>query len=86
MAPVAIQLPSEALPLYKQIPVCWYDALRNRLHLTILKETKHDLDWADLATLDLSEFDSPGGKRKLAHQLSDAIQKVGRSAQLKLHC
>ncbi|KAL1636138.1 hypothetical protein SLS58_009987 [Diplodia intermedia] len=40
-------------------------------------ETKHELDWADLATLDLSQFDAPGGKQKLADQLFKAIQNVG---------
>ncbi|EKG17700.1 Isopenicillin N synthase [Macrophomina phaseolina MS6] len=42
-----------------------------------IPETKHELDWADLATLDLSQFDAPGGKQKLAAQLFDAIQNVG---------
>ncbi|KAI0406904.1 hypothetical protein F4802DRAFT_80950 [Xylaria palmicola] len=42
-----------------------------------LPETKYELDWADLVTLDLSQFDQPGGKQKLATQLFDAIQKIG---------
>ncbi|XDG09220.1 hypothetical protein ABKA04_008835 [Annulohypoxylon sp. FPYF3050] len=40
-------------------------------------ETKYELDWADLVTLDLSQFDEPGGKQRLATQLFDAIQKIG---------
>ncbi|KAI1826438.1 hypothetical protein F4861DRAFT_82994 [Xylaria intraflava] len=40
-------------------------------------ETKFELEWADLATLDLSQFEQPGGKQKLAAQLFDAIQKIG---------
>ncbi|KAI8712045.1 hypothetical protein NCS52_01469700 [Fusarium sp. LHS14.1] len=40
-------------------------------------ETKYDLDWADLVTLDLSKFDQPGGKEALAKQLFDAIQNIG---------
>jgi len=40
-------------------------------------ETTHELDWADLVTLDLSIFDTPGGKQKLAAQLFDAINKIG---------
>ncbi|OTA99785.1 hypothetical protein M426DRAFT_268787 [Hypoxylon sp. CI-4A] len=40
-------------------------------------ETKYELDWADLVTLDLSQFDEPGGKQKLATQLFEAIQKIG---------
>ncbi|GIZ49205.1 hypothetical protein CKM354_001224000 [Cercospora kikuchii] len=41
------------------------------------KESKFDLDWADLITLDLSQFDQPGGKQRLANQLRDAVHKVG---------
>lgn len=33
--------------------------------------------WADLITLDLSKFDEPGGKQKLASQLKDAVHNVG---------
>ncbi|KAI6265153.1 hypothetical protein MCOR07_001795 [Pyricularia oryzae] len=40
-------------------------------------ETKHELDWAELVTLDLSQFDAPGGKEKLAVQLRDAVHQVG---------
>jgi len=40
-------------------------------------ESKHELDWADLVTLDLSKFDSPGGKQELASQLKEAVHKVG---------
>jgi hypothetical protein len=40
-------------------------------------ESKHELDWADLVTLDLSKFDTPGGKEALASQLQEAVQKVG---------
>ena len=35
------------------------------------------VDWADLVTLDLSQFDAPGGKQKLAEQLKDAVHNVG---------
>ncbi|KAL1608424.1 hypothetical protein SLS60_003366 [Paraconiothyrium brasiliense] len=40
-------------------------------------ETQFELQWADLATLDLSLFDTPGGKEKLAKQLFQAIDKIG---------
>ncbi|KAI0197598.1 Clavaminate synthase-like protein [Astrocystis sublimbata] len=40
-------------------------------------ETKYELDWADLVTLDLSQFEQPGGKQRLANQLFEAIQKIG---------
>ncbi|EPE09966.1 2og-fe oxygenase family [Ophiostoma piceae UAMH 11346] len=42
-----------------------------------IPETAHELNWAELVTLDLSTFDAPGGKEALAKQLEEAIQKVG---------
>ncbi|KAH7303989.1 hypothetical protein B0I35DRAFT_454991 [Stachybotrys elegans] len=42
-----------------------------------VEETKHELDWADLVTLDLSQFDQPGGKEALAKKLFDALQNIG---------
>ena len=42
-----------------------------------IPETKADLDWADLVTIDLSLFDQLGGKEKLAAQLKHAISTVG---------
>lgn len=43
-------------------------------------ETTHKLDWADLATLDLSKFNEPGGKEELAKQLHNAIEQIGLTA------
>ncbi|KAL1835295.1 hypothetical protein VTK73DRAFT_5811 [Phialemonium thermophilum] len=40
-------------------------------------ETKEDLDWAELITLDLSLFDRPGGKAELVKQLDHAVRHVG---------
>ena len=40
-------------------------------------ESKHELPWADLVTLDLSRFDEPGEKQRLARQLADAVHNVG---------
>ncbi|KAJ5225886.1 naringenin-2-oxoglutarate 3-dioxygenase [Penicillium chermesinum] len=39
--------------------------------------TKEDLDWADLVTLDLSQFEQPGGKESLVKQLDHAVRNVG---------
>ncbi|KAL6247330.1 hypothetical protein RBB50_005676 [Rhinocladiella similis] len=44
---------------------------------TQVSETKHELDWADLVTLDLNKFDQPGGKQDLAAQLFDAVNRIG---------
>jgi isopenicillin N synthase-like dioxygenase len=40
-------------------------------------ESRYELDWADLVTLDLSKFDQSGGKEQLAAQLRDAVHNVG---------
>jgi hypothetical protein len=41
------------------------------------QETKEDLEWAPLTTIDLSRFEEPGVKQELAKQLYDAITRVG---------
>ncbi|KAK3676806.1 hypothetical protein LTR78_003010 [Recurvomyces mirabilis] len=40
-------------------------------------ETKTDLDWAELVTLDLGLFDQEGGKQELVKQLEYAVQHFG---------
>jgi isopenicillin N synthase-like dioxygenase len=40
-------------------------------------ETKEELPWAELVTLDLEEFSQPGGKERLAKQLEHAVHHVG---------
>ncbi|KAI9732601.1 MAG: hypothetical protein M1834_003937 [Cirrosporium novae-zelandiae] len=40
-------------------------------------ETKEDLDWAELVTLDLGLWDKPGGKQELAKKLEHAVHHVG---------
>lgn len=39
--------------------------------------TEAELDWADLVTLDLEDFERPGGKERLTTQLFDAVQNIG---------
>ncbi|KAJ7577023.1 gibberellin 2-oxidase [Mycena floridula] len=40
-------------------------------------ETKEELDWAPLKEIDLSLFDTPGGKERLVAELHDAVKNVG---------
>ncbi|CAJ2503657.1 Uu.00g110510.m01.CDS01 [Anthostomella pinea] len=40
-------------------------------------ETKAELPWSELVTLDLEDFDRPGGKERLAKQLEHAVHHVG---------
>ncbi|KAH8664731.1 putative oxidoreductase [Xylariales sp. PMI_506] len=40
-------------------------------------ETKADLPWSELVTLDLEDFHRPGGKERLAAQLEHAVHHVG---------
>lgn len=51
-----------------------YDHLTPYVHPP---ETKEDLPWSELVTLDLSEMDQPGGKGRLAKQLEHAVHHVG---------
>lgn len=44
-------------------------------------ETSENLDWADLATLDLSKFDQPGGKQELAAQFRTAMEDIGTTTR-----
>ncbi|KAJ6615402.1 hypothetical protein B0H10DRAFT_2220428 [Mycena sp. CBHHK59/15] len=41
------------------------------------KETEVPLDWAPLAVVDLSKWDTPGGKEELARDLTDAVRNMG---------
>nr|OQO21449.1 hypothetical protein B0A51_11868 [Rachicladosporium sp. CCFEE 5018] len=40
-------------------------------------ETRESLPWSELVTLDLEDFDRPGGKERLAKQLEHAVHHVG---------
>lgn len=40
-------------------------------------ETKEDLPWAELVTLDLEDYHREGGKERLAKQLEHAVHHVG---------
>jgi len=40
-------------------------------------KTSYDLPWADLSVIDLSTFDSPGGKERLARELQTAVHRDG---------
>lgn len=40
-------------------------------------ETKQDLPWSELVTLDLEDYSRPGGKERLAKQLEHAVHHIG---------
>jgi len=40
-------------------------------------KTSESLPWADLAIIDISSFNEPGGKQKLAEELCHAVQTTG---------
>lgn len=50
-----------------------------QLEYVQVPETSESLDWADLRTLDLSKFDQPGGRQRLAEEFTKAIEDVGMS-------
>jgi hypothetical protein len=37
------------------------------------------VDWAELITLDLAQYEQPGGKEDLVKQLDHAVRNVGES-------
>ncbi|KAJ8116790.1 hypothetical protein OPT61_g1873 [Boeremia exigua] len=41
------------------------------------ERTTKQLDWADIKIIDLSTFDSPGGKQRLADELKEAVHTTG---------
>lgn len=55
--------------------------LQHDLHLnkalTCLEMLNMTVDWAELVTIDLSKFDTPGGKEELVKELEYAVTKVG---------
>ncbi|KAH9014765.1 Clavaminate synthase-like protein [Lactarius pseudohatsudake] len=44
---------------------------------TFVPETKENLDWAELVTLDLSKYPTPEGKQQLAESLIKALREKG---------
>lgn len=48
-------------------------------------ETKADLPWSELVTLDLEDYNRPGGKERLAKQLEHAVHHVGFVCQFCLN-
>lgn len=40
-------------------------------------DTKQNLPWSELVTLDLEDYNRPGGKERLAKQLEHAVHHVG---------
>lgn len=84
------------IPTYHQIPETSYECesdlvLRHQhracqtISVSIANLQLYAVEWANLATLDLSQFDKPGGKAELAKQLHEAIQKIGQSFRLSFH-
>ena len=51
-----------------------YSSLKPYVHPP---DTKEDLPWAELVTLDLEDYARPGGKERLAKQLEHAVHHVG---------
>lgn len=48
-------------------------------------ETKEDLPWSELVTLDLEDYGRPGGKERLAKQLEHAVHHVGFVSQITMY-
>ncbi|KAF3400917.1 hypothetical protein DPV78_005756 [Talaromyces pinophilus] len=68
LEPTAVLAPAVDLEQY---------AYKNLKPYTHPPETKADLPWAELVTLDLEDYHRPGGKERLAKQLEHAVHHVG---------
>jgi hypothetical protein len=49
----------------------------NILEHALLPSSYFAVQYANIVTLDLSEYDQPGGKERLAEQLRDSVHQVG---------
>lgn len=80
--PAAATPSSSTIPKFEQLPESKYECENipcspvRSLMVNCL--WSFAVDWADLVTLDLSQFDTSGGKQRLAEQLKDAVHRVGK--------
>lgn len=74
MAPTSVDTNSSRVTDGKALSQYDFSKLEPYVHPP---ETKADLPWSELVTLDLEDYDRPGGKERLAKQLEHAVHHVG---------
>jgi hypothetical protein len=74
MATTTIETATTKLSIEEDSSKYNFDNLKPYVHPP---ETKEDLPWSELVTLDLEDYDRPGGKERLAKQLEHAVHHVG---------
>jgi isopenicillin N synthase-like dioxygenase len=74
MATTTIQKTATEAPVEKDLSKYAFANLEPYVHPP---ETKEDLPWSELVTLDLEDYGRPGGKERLAKQLEHAVHHVG---------
>jgi hypothetical protein len=74
MATTTIQKTATEAPTEKDLSKYAFANLEPYVHPP---ETKEDLPWSELVTLDLEDYGRPGGKERLAKQLEHAVHHVG---------
>jgi hypothetical protein len=74
MATTTIQQPVTQAPTTESFAKYDFSNLDPYVHPP---ETKEDLPWSELVTLDLEDYARPGGKERLAKQLEHAVHHVG---------
>ena len=74
MATTIIETSTSATTSQRDLSKYSFDNLEPYVHPP---ETKADLPWSELVTLDLEDYDRPGGKERLAKQLEHAVHHVG---------
>jgi hypothetical protein len=74
MATTTIQETASQAPISEDLSKYDFANLEPYVHPP---ETKEDLPWSELVTLDLEDYGRPGGKERLAKQLEHAVHHVG---------
>lgn len=72
-------MPGKILESYDHVPVTKEDCKFFVLSVPWEKDFNNEtVDWAELITLDLSEYEQPGGKESLVKKLEHAVRHVGK--------
>lgn len=76
-----IKMPGKIIDRYDHVPVtkedCKHFLLTFQWKVSQINAKRNQVDWAELITLDLSEYEKPGGKQALVKKLEHAVRHVG---------
>jgi hypothetical protein len=77
-------MPGKYIEKYDQVPVTKEKREKYLpiIHCILLIWACRSVDWAELITLDLNQYEQPGGKESLVKQLEHAVRNVGKLSGL----